>query len=116
MLLARQNADRYSIASHLGRVSMTRQIACGLLLCSMSIAVLAPGRSHTQNPQASNASPPTAQAKDVDSVEHILAAVYDSISGIAGPRDWDRFRSLRSEEHTSEIQSRPHLVCRLLLY
>src|SRR5690554_7759610 len=25
------------------------------------------------------------------------------------------FSSLRSEEHTSELQSRPHLVCRLLL-
>src|SRR5690554_7459534 len=25
------------------------------------------------------------------------------------------FLSLRSEEHTSELQSRPHLVCRLLL-
>src|SRR3989442_4255410 len=27
----------------------------------------------------------------------------------------ERARSLRSEEHTSELQSRPHLVCRLLL-
>src|SRR3989442_3025320 len=27
----------------------------------------------------------------------------------------DSQRSLRSEEHTSELQSRPHLVCRLLL-
>src|SRR5690554_7332311 len=26
-----------------------------------------------------------------------------------------RFRDARSEEHTSELQSRPHLVCRLLL-
>src|SRR5436305_8629756 len=26
-----------------------------------------------------------------------------------------RVKSLRSEEHTSELQSRPHLVCRLLL-
>src|SRR3989442_8506479 len=26
-----------------------------------------------------------------------------------------RGRSTRSEEHTSELQSRPHLVCRLLL-
>src|SRR5690554_7639237 len=26
-----------------------------------------------------------------------------------------KFRKLRSEEHTSELQSRPHLVCRLLL-
>src|SRR5690554_610673 len=25
------------------------------------------------------------------------------------------FLALRSEEHTSELQSRPHLVCRLLL-
>src|SRR3989442_8966224 len=29
---------------------------------------------------------------------------------------WDiEFESKRSEEHTSELQSRPHLVCRLLL-
>src|SRR5690554_7743599 len=27
----------------------------------------------------------------------------------------DGARQLRSEEHTSELQSRPHLVCRLLL-
>src|SRR3989442_9685571 len=26
-----------------------------------------------------------------------------------------QYHSLRSEEHTSELQSRPHLVCRLLL-
>ena len=26
--------------------------------------------------------------------EHMIAAVYDVISGPAGPRDWDRFRSL----------------------
>src|SRR5690554_7473625 len=30
-------------------------------------------------------------------------------------RDVYRYRSGRSEEHTSELQSRPHLVCRLLL-
>ena len=35
-----------------------------------------------------------AKAGDVDTLEHILAAVYDSISGPAGPRDWARFRSL----------------------
>src|SRR6266699_5028979 len=27
----------------------------------------------------------------------------------------DEIRQMRSEEHTSELQSRPHLVCRLLL-
>src|SRR5690554_7023360 len=35
-------------------------------------------------------------------------------------KDWEhsknvRFVEKRSEEHTSELQSRPHLVCRLLL-
>src|SRR6266498_5451319 len=35
------------------------------------------------------------------------------------PDSWERIRlpppARRSEEHTSELQSRPHLVCRLLL-
>src|SRR5689334_20620579 len=39
-------------------------------------------------------SSPQAKAADVDSVEHIVAALYDVISGPAGTRDWDRFRSL----------------------
>lgn len=34
-----------------------------------------------------------ARTSDVDSIDHIIAAVYDVISGPAGPRDWDRFRS-----------------------
>src|SRR5690554_7133166 len=48
-------------------------------------------------------------------------------SHIGLPKHWDykreplcsaskhSFKSFRSEEHTSELQSRPHLVCRLLL-
>src|SRR5690554_4672370 len=31
------------------------------------------------------------------------------------PRQAREFARARSEEHTSELQSRPHLVCRLLL-
>jgi len=39
--------------------------------------------------------PPTARADDVKSVDAIVAAVYDVISGPAGQkRDWDRMRSL----------------------
>src|SRR3989442_8990885 len=33
----------------------------------------------------------------------------------AGPPALDVRADMRSEEHTSELQSRPHLVCRLLL-
>jgi hypothetical protein len=31
---------------------------------------------------------------DVDTVDHLVASLYDVVSGPAGPRDWDRFRSL----------------------
>ena len=37
---------------------------------------------------------PAAQPNDVKSVDSLLAALYDVISGPAGERDWNRFRSL----------------------
>ena len=37
---------------------------------------------------------PAAKAEDVRSMDAILAAIYDVISGPAGDRDWNRFRSL----------------------
>src|SRR5256884_3681827 len=40
-----------------------------------------------------------------------LAATEDTYAGLAA----DGYERLRSEEHTSELQSRLHLVCRLLL-
>lgn len=65
-------------------------VACGTCCATQS------SPSPTPAPQASAArSPaPAARPADVDSIEHIIAAVYDVISGPAGPRDWDRFRSL----------------------
>ena len=37
---------------------------------------------------------PSPKTDDVKSVDAIVRAAYDSISGPAGARDWDRFRSL----------------------
>jgi len=37
---------------------------------------------------------PSAKPSDVRSPDAIIAAIYDVISGPAGGRDWDRFRSL----------------------
>src|SRR4051812_50091780 len=37
---------------------------------------------------------PEAKPGDVDTIDHIMAAVYDVISGPAGERDWNRFWSL----------------------
>src|SRR2546429_5407676 len=41
-----------------------------------------------------------------------LAAVTFQVAPVISVTDW---RPARSEEHTSELQSRLHLVCRLLL-
>lgn len=37
---------------------------------------------------------PAANPKDVESIDAIMAALYNVISGPAGERDWNRFRSL----------------------
>src|SRR5690554_7753369 len=44
-----------------------------------------------------------------------LAAEYPVGPGGIGEDDGNHEEHARSEEHTSELQSRPHLVCRLLL-
>src|SRR3989442_7878456 len=43
--------------------------------------------------------------------------VVERLGGLHRFMSWDRplLTDSRSEEHTSELQSRPHLVCRLLL-
>ena len=55
----------------------------------------APPAAAAKTPQAETRPAPLANPADVDSIQHIIAAVYDVISGQAGaPRNWDRFRSL----------------------
>jgi hypothetical protein len=81
---------------------MTRRARClrtalAVLALTMAPVVLAAQQSA---PAASAAQPapaarPEARPADVESVDAIMAAVYDAISGPAGQRrDWDRFRSL----------------------
>jgi hypothetical protein len=40
---------------------------------------------------------PLARPADTDSMDTVIRAVYDAISGPAGPRDWARFRALFAE-------------------
>lgn len=65
--------------------------ACGICCAAQS----SPSPAPSPEAQASPAPSPILAARpgDVDSIEHIIGAVYDAISGPAGPRDWDRFRS-----------------------
>ncbi len=80
---------------------MKRCFCCTFLLWFLTIGLSAqskPGNSPTPpQPSATTSASPIATAArpgDVDSAEHIIAALYDVISGPAGKRDWDRFRSL----------------------
>src|SRR3712207_7391502 len=51
---------------------------------------------------------------DATSVEEIENLYKKSMEILGGPVDFV-LHSIRSEEHTSELQSRQYLVCRLLL-
>ncbi|HEY2394185.1 MAG TPA: hypothetical protein VGK22_23645 [Candidatus Angelobacter sp.] len=71
-------------------------VCLGFFCLSANAQNAAPQPTPAAAPPAATAAAPvnTAKPGDVDTVEHILAATYDVISGPAGPRDWDRFRSL----------------------
>jgi hypothetical protein len=81
---------------------MRKLIAAVFTLC-LAVGCFAIAQSPTAQtspapstkPPGSPPSAPSSSARpgDVDSIDHIVAAVYDVISGPAGPRDWDRFRS-----------------------
>lgn len=59
------------------------------------LVLLAPSGGAAQDAPPPEPPPPPAAPADVASVDAILMAVYDAISGPAGAaRDWDRFRSL----------------------
>jgi hypothetical protein len=64
------------------------------VLVALTLAAPLPAQQPAP-PAAARAATPAARAGDVESVDAIIAALYDVISGPAGEkRDWDRFRSL----------------------
>lgn len=68
---------------------------CITLILFLVLVALSSGGTQTQSsPPATSSAAPQANPGDVDTIEHIMRAVYDAISGPAGPRDWDRLRSL----------------------
>jgi hypothetical protein len=65
------------------------------LLLALSGAASSPLGAQTAAAAPAQPAAPAARAADVSSLDAILAALYDVISGPAGQkRDWDRFRSL----------------------
>jgi hypothetical protein len=87
---------------------MQRTSAVLALVLSL-VAVLAIGRpAFAQQDAAADSTRPAADPADVESIDAIIAALYDVISGPAGDRDWDRFRSLFAPSATlSPMVPRP---------
>src|SRR3712207_7560991 len=54
-------------------------------------------------------------AHDAGAAVHELVELLTAYWEVAIAPHWARFQVARSEEHTSELQSRQYLVCRLLL-
>lgn len=72
-------------------VAMCGATLLGCLTCA------SPGAASHSRQAATSATAdtrPEANPKDVESVDAIIAAIYNVISGPAGERDWNRFRSL----------------------
>src|SRR2546422_5879724 len=57
---------------------------------------------------------PTSIGSQIHSATHLLASPSVE-TGVSTEGDANKWVAERSEEHTSELQSRLHLVCRLLL-
>jgi len=86
-------------------VKPTRALTAVLLLAGCMAAQTVSGHAAPTNPATPSAqqalpaaaaqpSTPDANPADVKSIEAIIHAVYDVISGPPGERDWKRFRSL----------------------
>jgi len=86
---------------------MKKVIAVVLALAALTWAQTSSVKSDSTQTKATTAESKTSGAPeakanpdDVKSVDAIMAALYDVISGPAGPRNWDRFRSLFASKAT----------------
>src|SRR5580692_7885243 len=80
--------------------------SCDPILCSFFLGLTLSASAQQYTPAASAPAPlvgtlaghpdwPAAKNPgDVDTVDHLIASLYDVVSGPAGQRDWDRFRAL----------------------
>jgi hypothetical protein len=69
-------------------------IATGFVALAAAAAVQEKKEASQTSASAPAAAAPAANPKDVESLDAIVTAVYDVISGPPGARDWNRFNSL----------------------
>ena len=87
---------------------MSRTLSLIALLIPLVAVLTVAQPAAGQEQEAAPAAAPAANPADVESIDAIIAALYDVISGPAGARDWDRFRSLFAPKATlSRMAPRP---------
>jgi hypothetical protein len=91
------------------------------LVTITAVAVYSPGATGSQQEKEKPPAAVAAKPEDVKSIDAILAALYDTISGPAGARDWDRLRSLFYTDArlipcgvTKKDQNQPAVAARVL--
>src|SRR5690554_7003522 len=94
--------------SRLSGVRIPALIRCPLILCrpDLRCGYPVPARPHPEEAGADSSGFKEAVMSIFDHVQNRYARVQQEELSL---------EEYRSEEHTSELQSRPHLVCRLLL-
>jgi hypothetical protein len=77
-------------------MNLSRHPTFVMLFASLALTAATPAQPPLAGSLAGHPNWPVAKKmRDVDTAEHLLASLYDVISGPAGKaRDWDRFRSL----------------------
>src|SRR5690625_3658886 len=95
-------------------------MAAGVLLGCLCLAVIAlPSQEAAASRQSLDVELPLASSPLVMESDHPFALTMPDVAEPNLPESWEEelplTRETRSEEHTSELQSRGHLVCRLLL-
>src|SRR2546422_5845913 len=93
------------------RMARRARRARGAFLAAAGVAVR-PSRAAVRHRDPAAPKPPRAMRWTLLAIVAALALV---LSVVLGPAAVPLGELLRSEEHTSELQSRLHLVCRLLL-
>jgi hypothetical protein len=101
---------------------LTAAFLLSAALVAQSSATNPPPQQREAPPQAAGkvvADLPPPNPEDVKSIESILGALYSVISGPAGERDWNRFRSLflpearltsATEDKNGTVKVHPHSV------